>query len=381
MLRTTTSQANRFILHKNYLGRRHAADLSVLLKELVGLPAGDSLSAPLAMRARFNNFSPGHLAEASLPVTCLMRSEPYIVSAHRLVVWHAATARQRNQAINAELRPWGIESNAELAPVADEVLARLNDEPATEAQLLARISPGLVQSLQRETRGGRQQSTTNVALALFFLRLTNRVVATYSTANWQAAEMVYEPFNRRYPDLNLAGLPSEADAQLALVRDYIAAFGPVTEADVSFWTGLGKSETARAMGALSGETVMTMVQGLPGMLLTLKSQAAALSSVATDGEPIVNALPANDPYTIAHRASRTRYFRDQKLQRRVFDNSGAARPAFVVDGQIVGIWDWQPDDGGQYRLSWEMLAKADPATLRLIEAEIGRLDAFFNFQW
>jgi hypothetical protein len=94
-------------------------------------------------------------------------------------------------------------------------------------------------------------------------------------------------------------------------------------------------------------------------------------------QPIVNALPTDDPFTTAHRASRSRYFSDQKLQRQVFSSSGAAKPTLMVNGQVTGVWAWQPD-GAPPHLSWQLLAPVDPAIVPLIEAELAEVAVFIG---
>ena len=107
------------------------------------------------------------------------------------------------------------------------------------------------------------------------------------------------------------------------------------------------------------------------MLLLLKEQAEALQATQPPQQPIANILPADDPFVTAHRASRSRYFSDQKLQRHVFSSTGAAQPTIVVNGQIVGVWEW-----AENRLVWHLLAELDPALHPLIQSEIERVEAF-----
>jgi hypothetical protein len=190
-----------------------------------------------------------------------------------------------------------------------------------------------------------------------------------------ASHLIYAPLIYWYPDLNLAAAPGEAEAQAALVQAYLAAFGPASEADISFWTGFGKSVTGRAIGALAAKTTLTLVEGIPGMLLLLKEQAEALPTTQPSTRPIINVLPADDPYTTAHRASRTRYFGDQKLQRHVFSSSGAAQPAILVNGQIVGIWQWSEEN---HQITWRLLTQVDAALLPLIQAELDRIATFIQ---
>ncbi|GAB4432084.1 MAG: hypothetical protein Kow0031_13430 [Anaerolineae bacterium] len=379
MIRSTVSQVNHFVLQKNNLAVQQASDFTELVDRLVGLPALPPATALLAARARVVKFAPEDLRSPALATSLLMRSAPYSVPVHRFMVWFAATARQRNQSLNAELRLWGIEQNRDIEQLAEEVLAVIDDRPVSEAEVESRLPAGRVTRLSQVSRGGRETTTTNLALALRWLVSRGQVVMDNQSADWRRPHPVFERMSGRYPNYNLAGLPSEADAQKALVRAYLSAFGPASEADISFWTGLGKSETARATGALAGETTLTMVEGLPGMALLLKSQAEALEACKPPSQPVVSVLPADDPYLAAHRASRGRYGADPALLRRIFGSSGTAKASILIDGQVAGLWEMPTEDEPPV-VRWQLFTDVPPAVASLIAAEMERVAAFLHPQ-
>lgn len=379
MIRTTVANVNYFVLQKNNLAVQQATDLTELVDRLVGLPAVPPATPALSARARVVKFTPKDLHSPALVTSLLMRNAFYSVPVHRFLVWYAATMRLRNQAINAELRLWGIENNQEIEQLADDVLAVMDDHPVTEADVMGRLSAGSVIPLSQTSRGGKVTTTTNVSLALRWLVSRGQLVTDNLAEDWQQYQPVFERLSHRYPNFNLSGLPSEADAQKALVRAYLSAFGPATEADISFWAGLGKSETARAVNALAGETTLVMAEGLPGMLLLLKSQAEALQACHLPTQPVVSILPADDPYTTAHRASRSRYVATPALLRRIFSSSGAAKPSILVGGQIVGVWEW-PAGANEAIVRWQLFTEADSAAMPFIAAEIERTAIFLNSQ-
>jgi hypothetical protein len=88
-------------------------------------------------------------------------------------------------------------------------------------------------------------------------------------------------------------------------------------------------------------------------------------------------LPADDPFVIAHRASRARLIADPRLQRQVFNNAGQARPTILVDGRIVGVWSWE-DEADQNSLYWQLITEVDTAHLPLIEARLTEFSACFG---
>lgn len=372
MIRSTIAQATRFILQKNYLAEIKSASFNGLLADLSGLPShSERLNLRLAAEQRLTTFQPSEIDialydERTALRVAAMRNVDYIINTADFVSYQAATARQRKQAFNAEFRLWGV-TNEEVERLSQQI-SEMVTAATTLGDIKTQLPPDTERMLTQTSRGGRVSQTTNLQLVIRWLIAQGILYSDYLPTSF-TANTIISPLQQIYPDLDLSHPPDEAQAQTALVRRYLAAFGPVTEADISFWTGFGKSETARAVGNLTTETTMTMVEGIPGMLLLLKSQAEALKAMEPPAQPIVHLLPANDPFVTAHRASRSRYFDNQKLQRKLFDSSGQAKPTILVNGKIVGSWQMSTEAA----LSWKLLETVDSTILPLIEAEVARI--------
>src|SRR5687768_8353103 len=118
MIRVTLAQAQQFILWKNYLAPEKGGELLEPVERLVGLP-GVVVTPFLALRARLEAFRPAYLLDAlyqqrRLIKAPLMHNTSYIVPVAQYPGLLAATARQRNQAFNAEFRLWGLPTNEEI---------------------------------------------------------------------------------------------------------------------------------------------------------------------------------------------------------------------------------------------------------------------------
>ncbi len=381
MIRVTQAQTARFILQKNSL-ITGMSDLTQMVRSIGGLPDDHALTAYLAAYARLTTFKPADLLNTlyqsgRLATGIFMRSQPYVVSETDFVTFYAATARQRRQNLNAEFRLWGVE-NRDIEQIGEAIIAAVGMQPATDKAIIEQLPAEMVREVSQTSRGGRVSTTTTAALALRWLVVEGRLALGRERGklhDWRNTEFVYAPLTYWHPGIDLGEAQDEASAQAEVVRTYLAAFGPATEADISFWTGFGKSETARAVSTLSSETVMTLIEGLPGMTLLLKAQAEVLSATEIDAA-VVNVLPADDPFITAHRASRQRYFDDPSLQRQVFDNQGGAKPTIIVNGRIVGTWD-EPTEESFGMLDWRLLTRVDATVEPLIEAEIERVEKFF----
>jgi hypothetical protein len=132
---------------------------------------------------------------------------------------------------------------------------------------------------------------------------------------------------------------SEEDARKAVVRWYLGSFGPVTENDVAWWTGFRKSEVKGILSELESEIVSVDVSGCDKSLLMLSGDEAELKRVRSDGESVVNLLPSLDPFLMGYK-DRERYL-DAERYDFVFDRGGNATSSILVDGKIIGVWDFE----------------------------------------
>ena len=207
MLRTTLTQATQYVMQKNHLVQSHPGSLETLAGQLAGLPGLPVTTPVLAARARLPTVVPSDVTGATLITSLLMRSTLYQVPRVQFVNWYAATARQRNQTFNAELRLWGIETNAEIERLGDKILGVLDHRPATIEEVNDRLPASLVRELNQTSRGGRVSTSTNVSLALRWLISSGKLVVSNAADDWWIERLVYQRLDWAYPELDLTNLP------------------------------------------------------------------------------------------------------------------------------------------------------------------------------
>jgi hypothetical protein len=150
----------------------------------------------------------------------------------------------------------------------------------------------------------------------------------------------------------------EPDARLELVRRWLAAFGPATLADLTWWTGLGVIKIRAATSELG--VVDVDLDGEPGVVLP------------DDVEPVPPVvpwaafLPSLDPTTMGWKR-RDWYLGEHASA--LFDRSGNAGPTVWWDGRVVGGWTQRPSGEVAHRLLEDVGADATTA----IETEAARL--------
>jgi hypothetical protein len=150
----------------------------------------------------------------------------------------------------------------------------------------------------------------------------------------------------------------EAAGLAELIRRWLCAFGPGTEADVKWWLGSTLTAVRRALVEL--EAVEVDLEGRTGYLLPddLDEPDAV--------EPWVALLPPLDPTAMGW-AERDWYLGPYRAQ--VFDTAGNAGPTVWCDGRIVG--GWRQTDTGEVEL--QLLEDVGREARQALELEAARL--------
>jgi hypothetical protein len=154
-----------------------------------------------------------------------------------------------------------------------------------------------------------------------------------------------------------------AAAQAELVRAWLGAFGPATEADVRWWTGWTLRETRAALAAVPHEPVD--LGGSTGYVLADDAEPTPAP------EPSAALLPTLDPTTMGWK-ERGWYLGPHGPT--LFDANGNAGPTIWWEGRVVGGWS-QRRDG---ELALGLLEDVGADARAAIEAEAERLRSWIG---
>ena len=157
------------------------------------------------------------------------------------------------------------------------------------------------------------------------------------------------------PDWLGEELPEESphDGHLAMIRRWLARFGPGTEDDLVWWLGSTKTAVRKALAEI--EAVQVDLDGGP------RGSGAAVGYVLPDDldevaspKPAAMLLPELDPTTMGWK-DRDWYLGGHREW--VFDRTGNGGQTVWWDGRIVGGWK-QRDDGSVATALWADIGKA-----------------------
>jgi hypothetical protein len=326
---------------------------------LVALHATDPATVFLAAAARMRLPEIGAVERALYEERALvrllgMRRTMFVVPRELVGVVQSSSTRaiaalERRRTLQLlEAAGIGGDVAAWLAEVEEATVAALAARgQATGAELSADV-PGL-RTRMLLSEGKPYQSLQNITTrVLTLLAADGRIVRGRPRGSWISSQYRWSP-----SEAWLSGGVAEwtpADARAELVRRWLAAYGPGTEADLRWWTGWTAAHVRAALGACGA--VAVDLDSAPGLVLAGDLEPEPVS------EPWVGLLPALDP-TVMGWAGRDWYLGDHGPA--LFDRSGNAGPTVWCDGRVVGGWAQPPGGGVAVELLEDVGAEAAAA--------------------
>ncbi len=356
------------------LGARHAlaepaTTVEAATEAVVALHASDPISVHLSAAARTGASGTAEAERALYEDRTLIRMHTI-----RRTLWVVPAALEPAMRV-AGARPLVVPARTKLLAaldgvvpdpaawldqVADQVVAAVGEAGEASAGQLGRLVPDLGTKVVYGS--GRWATEVTVGSRLLtILGFEGRLVRTRPLGTWVSGQYRYAPGPALDPD---GADLDPAAARAAVIGAYVARFGPVTEADVRWWTGWTVAQVRSALAASRAEPV-ALDDGSPALV------AADDVDPVAPPEPWVALLPGLDPTTMGWRG-RDWYLGD--LGPVLFDRNGNAGPTIWADGRIVGGWAQRPD--GTVAVDVRVDVGAD--TRAAVDAEAERLAAWFD---
>lgn len=295
-------------------------------------------AAQLSLGIRMQGLQPADVEKAiekkTLVKASCMRRTLFLVPAKQLALFTRGVARRSEKEVNWAIRQ-GIP--AKTLDAAIEAVIRVLDEPLTRPEIAERTSQ-ILGLKKREVHGGGWGNKKKVA-AVQVGHLTYPVVYLLSTAAARGV-FCYGPYRGAEPTFVRADawIPgwkdlSTEEAEGMLVRKYLQAYGPATEADFAMWASLSQTEARQLWGRVAGQLATVDVEGWKGTLL--KKDLDALAGAALPS-PHVRLLPYFDTFILGHKERA--HLVEKKHLPKIYSAQGWVSPVVLVDGEIAGVW-------------------------------------------
>ena len=173
------------------------------------------------------------------------------------------------------------------------------------------------------------------------------------------------------PHLKPASI-SATEAQSALLRKYLRAYGPATLADFCHWSGIPMQEVRPLRALLEPE--LAEILGNKKSLLLLREDVTALRG-ARKTKPCIRLLPNFDSYLLAHREKD--HLLSAKHYKLVYRNQGWISPVVLIEGEIAGVWSHKLHNK-RLHVEIKPFARLDKGARAGVEDEAEELAGFFG---
>lgn len=321
--RVSLANAIQRVLHAQHLGLPvESTDLVSLTADIVGLHATLPTTPALSLMARVPGFQLNALEEALFEARTLVRLKCIRQTLFIVPTVHAATvmaATRRLIEINSARyylsQGVSLEACEQLAP---RIAAALRGGELTLAELRMALGPA-----------------RDLSAAVGLLCDRGVLVRTRPARGWRDSTNRYALMHEWLPNVDADAVP-EADAVAWLVRAYLEAYGPLSERDIAWWTGLPLGGIRAALSTLVHEVLSVRVDPLEGPLMMLRADIPALQVAGAAQTGVIHLLPVLDSYVMGYR-DRERLLEAQYANY-VYDRGGNGTSTIVLDGRVVGVW-------------------------------------------
>ena len=335
MRRVRPEERRARLVRRHRLGPAHRAkDVLDAVRSVVVLHSSDPATVFLSTWARTTAAAPVHLERALYEQRTLvrmlgMRRTLWVVPRELVPVVDAAASRAVAANERRRLEKFVADSGVSDDPATwidaaeAAALTALAARGEASTSELAGDHPLLAERL-RLGMGTRWETEVGAATRILpLLAVEGMVVRDRPRGGWTGSQYRWAPIDR----LGVLESVDPAAARAELLRRWLAAFGPATEADIRWWTGWTARDARAALADVAH--VEVDVDGVAGYLLAgdVEPEPAA--------EPAAALVPSLDPTAMGWKV------RDWYLGPHVdavFDGNGNAGPTVWWDGRVVGGW-------------------------------------------
>ncbi len=325
MNRITLSQANHFVLRKQHLtDESRSEDVVQIVKDVGGLHATSSKTPYLSLFSRMRKFSREILDEElykkrNLGKIRYIRKTVFILPKETISAAFVATRSLVEPTSEQYSKFLGI-SEKQYETISRRIMKILEGRGMTTKDCKKELGTAL-----------------NISPIVNLMCDKGLLIRGEPQGGWKSNIHTYYLFREYFPDVDLKAI-DEGEARRLVVEQYLASFGPATGNDVAWWTGFPKGQIRQIITGLQDKVSSIRIPDTEAEYLVLSSDRSSLIHMKTPKNPVINMLPGLDPYLMGYK-DRERYL-SSKYYNYVFDRSGNTTSTILVNGEVIGIWDF-----------------------------------------
>lgn len=354
-------QVNRFVLEKQHLTEDSKIDdIYQIAQDICGLHATHPMTPYLSLFIRTRRFKREDLDEILYEKRALgkvryARKTVYVIPKERIPEVFSATKGMLEQRLGPYLEYLGM-TEKDFEDAARSILEVLKGKGMT------------VKEIKKEL-----QVDLNISAIVNLMCDQDLLIRGNPATGWKSSIHTYYPFHEYLPGIDLNEV-DEGEAKKSMVKQYVASFGPVSVIDASWWTGFTKTEVKHILKDLKDDMTLLEITGVEGEYVLLASDKKRLESTFVPEEPLINFMPLLDPYLMGYK-ERKRYLVPE-LQTKVFDRSGNVTSTILMDGRIIGVWDFDEEQDPTVKIL--LFEKIRSNVLREIHSKAKKIGEFIS---
>jgi len=337
-------------------------DVVAICRDMCGVQAQVMSAAYLQLWTRNHAITRARIESAlwktrTLIKTSLMRQTLHFIPTDEFPLYIAAMRPSRMADALRVMARFGIarEEGETLIPL---IMEALSSGPLSRPAIATALRP----KVSKRVRTWMENSWSLVRLPI--------VEGLICYGGGEGNEVTFIRLDQWRPHLKPQSIPA-TEAQCALLRKFLRAYGPATLADFSHWSGIPTQKVKPLHAFLEPELVE--IPGGKKSCFLLREDMPVLG-----GSPLTKAsirlLPNFDSYLLAHREKD--HLLTAKHYKRVYRNQGWISPTVLIDGAIAGVWSHKLQ-GKRLLVNIEPFGKLSKAERAGIEQEAASLAVFF----
>jgi uncharacterized protein YcaQ len=354
-----------FRLRRNHLleDPPHEQSAVTICRDMCGVQAQVMSAAYLQLWTRNHAITRAEIERAlwksrTLIKTSLMRQTLHLIPTDEFLLYIAALRPARFAQAMRVMDRCGItrEESAALIPLIMETLAA---GPLSRPAIAAAIRP----KASKRVRFWMENSWSLVRLPV--------AEGLVCYGRGEGNQIVFIRTDHWLPKLKLEPM-SATEAQCALLRKYLRAYGPATLSDFSHWSGIPMQEVKPLLPLIEAE--LAEIPGDKKSCYLLREDVGVLNK-SSGREASIRLLPNFDSYLLAHREKD--HLLTEKHYKRVYRNQGWISPVVLINGAIAGVWSHKLR-GKTLLVNIEPFGKLSKAERAGIKQEAESLSLFFG---
>lgn len=376
----TLKKVNDYVYKKQHvLPNYQLNSIKDVSKNLVGLHSARLTTPYITLYSRVTNFQTKDLhaelyKKKNLIKLRCMRKTLHTVPIEIASIFHQSTIKIRLSDCFSVYKKMKIQDET-IIKFKKYISDIVKDKPLSSNEILDRIINNRTLSDESLKINHLSEKERITFYRTIIKHLWEEGTFCYINANkhWGSENRLYGFTKTFYPNLDLFSFSIE-ESQKRLIYHHIECYGPVTEKDIIWWSGLSQKVIRESMESFSDELISIKIYELDYIFYMTKKDYKKFINFPEVDSNWFSLLAHEDPSLKAYYESRYRYVNSKNYEK-LFNSIGEARASIMLNGEVIGLWEW---DKKKMKIQYSLFNEIEKDTIELIKKEMFNLERSFN---